>query len=202
MADWDANSAQLQANLARVLTAALSHAQSRRPPTPGLARAWHPEILRKLGAPNPAFVGAFRGEAGLEHIGVRVADCWGVQPSGVKDAVNGFIGDLKGALAKLDKEIPAGGLPETDDALEAVVTTAALAHARWVQIHPFANGNGRTARLWANWVLMRFRIPPFVTLRPRPAGDAYAEAARRALCDGDYEPTIALFFQLLDEFVA
>jgi len=202
LSDWDADSAQLRANLARTLTAALHHARGRRSPTPDLARAWHSEILKDLRAPNPAYVGAFRGEPGLEHIGVHVADCWGVKPGDVAAAVKKFIGDLGNALAKLDKEIPAGSLPKTDDALEAVLTTAALVHARWIEIHPFANGNGRTARLWANWVLMRYGIPPFVRLRPRPAGDAYANAARRALCDGDYEPTIALFFRLFDEYEA
>ena len=200
MSDRDADSSQLQANLARALTAALKHAQGRRAPTPGLARAWHSQILKDLRAPNPAYVGVFRGEAGLKHLGVQVAYCWGVQPSAVRDVVKEFIGYLVGALAMLDKEIPAGSLPETGDALEAVLTTAALAHAKWVEIHPFANGNRRTARLWANWVLMRYSIPPLVTLRPRPAGDAYVNAARRAPCDGDYEPTIALFFRLFDEF--
>jgi len=153
-----------------------------------------------LEVPNPAYVGAFRGEPGLEHTRVRVAYCWGIKPSDVAGAVKEFIGDLEDAVAGLDKEIPAGSLPETYDALEAVLTAAALAHAKWVEIHPFANGNGRTARLWANWVLMRYGIPPFVRLRPRPAGDEYATAARRALCNGDYEPTIALFFRLFDEF--
>jgi hypothetical protein len=197
--DWDADSARLRANLARTLTSALRHAQDRRPPTPDLARAWHAEILKGLVVPNPAYIGAFRGDRGLERTRVRVAECWGVEPSAVAGAVKAFIDDLQDILARLDPEIPAGGLPGTGDALEAVLTTAALAHARWIKIHPFANGNGRTARLWANWVLMRYGIPPFVRLRPRPEGHDYFEAARRALCEGDFEPTIALFLRLFDE---
>jgi hypothetical protein len=152
--------------------------------------------------PDPAYVGTFRGEAPLEHIGVHVGHCWGAAPGTVADEVRTFLDELGDALAILDKAIPAGGLPESDDAIEAVLTTAALAHAKWVEIHPFANGNGRTARLWANWVLMRYGVPPFVRLRPRPEGLRYAEAARRALCEGDYEPTIALFLRLFDEFTA
>jgi Fic family protein len=83
-----------------------------------------------------------------------------------------------------------------------VLTTAALVHAKWVEIHPFANGNGRTARLWANWVPMRYGVPPFVRLRPRPEGLPYATASRQALCEGDHEPTIRLIFRLFDEFTA
>jgi hypothetical protein len=201
LADWDADSSRLQANLARVLSSARQHAQERYAPTADLARAWHEGILAGLDAPAPAYVGAYRGEPPLEYIGVRVGHCWGASPGAVADAVQEFIAELTRVLATLDEVIPVGGIPESGDALEAVLTTAALAHAKWVAIHPFANGNGRTARLWANWVLMRYGIPPFVRLRPRPEGVAYAAAAQRALCEGDYEPTIALFFQLFDEFI-
>jgi len=67
-----------------------------------------------------------------------------------------------------------------------------------VRIHPFANGNGRTARLWANSLAMRFGLPPFVGLRPRPEGD-YALASDKAM-RGDWEPTVAAFHQLLEDF--
>jgi Fic family protein len=66
-----------------------------------------------------------------------------------------------------------------------------------VRIHPFANGNGRTARLWANFIAMRYGLPPFVTLRPRP-GDDYGAAAAAAM-DGDWRPTERVFRKLLGE---
>lgn len=59
------------------------------------------------------------------------------------------------------------------------------------RIHPFANGNGRTARLWANAIAMRFGLPPFVRIRPRPGG-AYGRAAAAAMT-GDQRPTASLF---------
>jgi len=40
------------------------------------------------------------------------------------------------------------------------VEFAALAHYRLVFIHPFLDGNGRTARLLMNFILMRHGIPP------------------------------------------
>lgn len=56
-----------------------------------------------------------------------------------------------------------GGAPDTPE-------TAFAAHLRLVAIHPFNDGNGRTARLLMNLVLLRAGYPP-VAVRPqdRPA---------------------------------
>ena len=51
------------------------------------------------------------------------------------------------------------------EANEHTVTFAALAHHRLVAIHPFVDGNGRTARLLMNLILMRAGYPPTVILR-------------------------------------
>ena len=45
------------------------------------------------------------------------------------------------------------------------VVLAALAHHRLVEIHPFVDGNGRTARLVMNLQLMQHGYPPTVILR-------------------------------------
>lgn len=45
------------------------------------------------------------------------------------------------------------------------VVLAALAHHRLVEIHPFVDGNGRTARLVMNLLLMQRGYPPTVILR-------------------------------------
>jgi Fic family protein len=45
------------------------------------------------------------------------------------------------------------------------VALAAMAHHRLVSIHPFVDGNGRTARLVMNLILMRAGYPPTVILR-------------------------------------
>lgn len=60
-------------------------------------------------------------------------------------------------------------------------------HLRLVSIHPFADGNGRTARLLMNLVLLRAGFPP-VAIRPedRLAYLAALEAASVASQDGDY----------------
>jgi Fic family protein len=45
------------------------------------------------------------------------------------------------------------------------IERAALAHHRLVAIHPFIDGNGRTARLAMNLLLMRHGYPPTIILR-------------------------------------
>jgi excisionase family DNA binding protein len=45
------------------------------------------------------------------------------------------------------------------------IDTAARIHQRFVDIHPFIDGNGRTARLLLNMYLMRNGYPPVIILR-------------------------------------
>jgi hypothetical protein len=46
---------------------------------------------------------------------------------------------------------------------------------------------------------MRYGLPPFVRLRPRPNGD-YGAVSRKAML-GDWEPTVAMFVELLADFL-
>lgn len=48
---------------------------------------------------------------------------------------------------------------------EELIEQAALIHLRFVAIHPFIDGNGRTARLLTNLYLMRNGYPPIIYLR-------------------------------------
>ena len=66
-----------------------------------------------------------------------------------------------------------------------VVVLAAWEHGEWVRIHPFANGNGRTARLLANYTLVRFGFGPALSIRPRP-DQPYGKAARLSMEKGDH----------------
>ena len=51
--------------------------------------------------------------------------------------------------------------------LHAILEIAAIAHGEWVRIQPLANGNGRIARLWVDWVAVRYGLPFFLALKPR-----------------------------------
>jgi len=57
------------------------------------------------------------------------------------------------------------------------VERAALAHHRLVAIHPFIDGNGRTARLVMNLLLMRDGYPPTIIMRA-DRGQYYRVLAR------------------------
>ena len=82
------------------------------------------------------------------------------------------------------------------DGVAAVTDLCAWAHSEWVRIHPFANGNGRTARMWANLLLMRYGLPPVVRLRPRADGEEYSTAGARAMY-GDWKLTAIIFRKML-----
>ena len=71
--------------------------------------------------------------------------------------------------------------------------TAFAAHRRFVEIHPFNDGNGRTARLLMNLVLLRAGYPP-VAIRPedRPA---YLRSLQDAQANETFE---RLLYERLD----
>lgn len=66
------------------------------------------------------------------------------------------------------------------------VELAARTHADFVKIHPFADGNGRTARLLMNLDLIRHVFPPAVV--PVERRLAYYEALDTAHVRADYGP--------------
>jgi len=199
MADWDDNSPRLSKNLRDVLHLVRDKARARRPLTKQDVREWHQRIMRGLDVPDTAYIGAFRGEPGVMGVRVFIGTAEGTPPSKVAAELDAFDAHLGDALAFLDELIAPMATPD-GEALAAVLDLMAWAHAEWVRIHPFANGNGRTARLWANAIAMRYGLPPFVILRPRPENDGYAAAAAQAM-NGDWEPTARCFRALLDRFL-
>lgn len=197
MPDWDEDSPLLRKNLAQVLATIVQEAQQRKPPTVDSAKRWQANSMKGLTVPDARFVGAFRGEPGLEIVQVTIGAHYGVDPADVADELGQFETKLRALVKELDTMAPAGQEPDADQ-LAAILDLCAWAHAEWVRIHPFANGNGRTARLWANCIAMRYGLPPFVRLRPHP-GFGYDEAGKKAM-QGNWKPTAAVFRRLLDAF--
>lgn len=196
MANWDDDTPQLRSNLARVLSKVRDEALRREPLTSEVARAWQLDIMQGLVPPDPKLVGKFRGEPGLEDHNVQVGDLPGAWASDVSSELAEFDRKLRLAIAELDQMIERGQ-DLTADNVAAILTLCAWAHSEWVRIHPFANGNGRTARLWANSIAMRYGLPPFLRIRPRPNGE-YGRASAAAM-QGDRRPTITLFRQMYIE---
>jgi hypothetical protein len=164
-----------------------------------LAKHWQAVCVQNLTVPDQRYVGAFRGEPGLENIGVKIGPYFGVEPARVAQELSRFETSLRARVAQLDAALPVGQDPDAAQ-LVAILDLCAWAHAEWVRIHPLANGNGRTARLWANYLAMRYGLPPFIHLRPRP-GAGYEEAGARAML-GDWQSTVAVFRRLWYDFLA
>ena len=74
--------------------------------------------------------------------------------------------------------------------------TAFASHRRLVDVHPFNDGNGRTARLLMNLVLIRGGYPP-MSVRPEDRL-AYIRALQQAQSGRGTESFDALLYQRLD----
>ena len=199
MPNWDEDSPQLRSNLAQILEEIAAAASQRRNPRAEAARRWQVLAMRDLEVADARFVGAFRGEPGLENVNVRVGTNYGVDPADVGEALKQFEAKLQMLVAELDAVLPPGQEPNADQ-VAAIIDLCAWAHSEWVRIHPFANGNGRTARLWANSLALRYGLPPFIRLRPRPNA-SYGQAGAKAM-KGDWKPMAAVFHRLLEDFLA
>jgi Fic family protein len=84
-------------------------------------------------------------------------------------------------------------LPQKSLELNAI-ELAAFAHAEFVKIHPFIDGNGRTARLIMNFILIENEFQPvLITTENRKA---YIEALESYSVDGDLTPFSEMIAEL------
>ena len=199
MPDWEEDCPALRENLRAVLRGIRNAALRREPLSLDAIRGWHRDTMRGLTVPRKKYVGRFRGEPGLKGIEVEIGKHWGSPSNQVEQEVSDFSDRLTRALARLDTAITSEA-ELTADQLEAVLQVSAWAHAEWVRIHPFANGNGRTARLLANAIALRYGLPPFVRLRPRP-NHGYAHATEASM-RSDYRPLTLAFRRMLDAILS
>ena len=95
-------------------------------------------------------------------------------------------------------EVPAlmGDFAQWLGTAAATPETAFTAHRRLVEIHPFNDGNGRTARLLMNLVLLRGGYPP-VAVRPQDR-PAYIGALQDAQAGRGSERFDRLLYERLD----
>lgn len=201
-AGWERH---IEGHLNRLGNAVVAQAGLRAVPTIAMAQDWHRETYRGVPLPVPCYAGEIRDTDAEfpELIGYEVAvgTAMGAPSSEVPAALAAFEAGLQAIIARMDRAIAVGDRPGTSADLFAVLEVAAIAHGEWVRIHPFANGNGRIARLWANWVSVRYGLPFFLTLKPRPANVLYASAAAASM-RGDHRPMVVTFLTLLDQHIA
>ncbi|HVE46431.1 MAG TPA: Fic family protein [Acidimicrobiales bacterium] len=111
--------------------------------------AWHERLMRHAPAIDPVHVGAWRDRLGWVGGSSPLTAVHVAVPPGAIDAL---MEDLFVFIRR--------------DDLDAV-TQAAVAHAQFETIHPFADGNGRIGRVLISWILSRrigVRVTPPVSL--------------------------------------
>jgi hypothetical protein len=203
---WDGDppgsEARIEANVVGLWPSIAADAANRATPLAALAQRWHRAIYRGVRLPIRYYAGEFRDSdprfPELYGYEVRVGGRLGAPSADVPGEVQRFEERVQDVCRRLDGAIPAGRIPRDEDELRAVIALTANAHGEWVRIHPFANGNGRTARVWANWLAVRYALPPFVRVKPRPDGATYGVAAAASM-GGDHSLTAAVFRALLNE---
>lgn len=190
--DDPADAPTLAANAAKVLTGIAADVENAEPPTVAMAQRWHRDLYAGIARPNDDYA---------DEVQV-VGNALGVRSELVPQALQRFERGAQTAASRLDTAIDVVADPSAmaPPELHGVLTFCALLHGNWVRIHPFANGNGRTARLWANWAALRYGLPPFVTIKPRP-GHPYRAAAAASIA-GDDQVMVAAMEQMLRDFLS
>jgi fido (protein-threonine AMPylation protein) len=195
-----ANVAAILADIASTAHARIKPAHARIKPSVAMAQAWHRDVYRGIPLPVPYYAGEIRDSdpefPELERYEVAVGEFAGAPSSLVPRELARFQSAAEKATEALDAAVPVGSQPADNHGLLSVLTLCASLHGEWVRIHPFANGNGRTARLWANWAALRYGLPPFVVIKPRPAGIAYALAAYASM-QRDHQVMTGVFLEML-----
>lgn len=196
----------IETNSRTLLTALAVDAAARVVPGIALAHRWHKALFHGVAVPSPSYVGNPRDSdprhPDLIDYEVAVGAKQGLPAAHVPAALTAFQTAIRTAVNAYDETFAKGVTPTSSDDVLATVELAAVTHGEWVRIHPYANGNGRVARVWANWVALRYGLPPFIRVKPRPAGTIYARAAMASmgtppLFTGDHGPTVAAFVDLL-----
>lgn len=203
----------IEANAAALVHAMHADAAARAIPTADTVLEWHRELYAGCTVPVAEYVAHFRGDPDVPElvdyevgVGPELPDGWpervGVWSPELAGDLSAFFAGLAAALGRLDVALPHGTRPTTVDEVATVVRLVAAVHGEWVRLHPFANGNGRTARLLAAFIALRYSLPVFVTVKPRPDDVAYARASKASMGRppdfvGDHSAATAVFGHLL-----
>lgn len=166
------------------------------------------------------YVGHFRGDTTVKELVGYEVGVGKTQPDGLPERVGvwskdlareipSLIAQIQAGIGQLDSALEPGTPPVNHAAVEAAVLLAARVHGDWIRLHPFANGNGRTARVWANFIALRYSFPAFVRIKPRRDDSVYpyTRAAHSSMGRpedfiGDDGPITAVFARMLKETLA
>jgi Fic/DOC family len=213
------NLSLIQRNAAALITGLRETAPDRMLPTSEELCRWHARLYAGSELPVAGYVGHFRGDPAVRELtdyevglGGRLKDGnlekMGVWARRVSDEMNAVLAGLHAVFVELDARLPVGKPPTTADEILQVISFAALAHGELLRVHPFANGNGRIARLLVAFICLRYGLPMFLHIKPRPESDDYIRASRDSMGRppdfiGNHTTTIAVFAHMLaDELAA
>lgn len=167
-----------------------------------MAIGWHRAIFTAVPLPVPYYAGGVRDtdptEPELIGYGCTVGHVRAAHSSEVPQRLARFEEALVRSVSSLDGVVAPGEPPAETRQLRGIIDLCAITHGEWIRIHPFANGNGRVARLWVRFILLRYRLPSILPVHPRPDRARYAGCARLAMLGQD-GPTAAFFRSLLLE---
>lgn len=169
--------------------AALSLVRQAYPDVAALQR-WHKIMFDGI-APGP-YAGRIRQDDYAEPC-LRKDVTVGPHPGSPFAAVPGDLTDCVATLAGHMQIVELRWEQMTAETrIKAVASIVGRAVGRFVQIHPFLNGNGRTSRLLWEALLFRLGLPAQNSIVRRPAAP-YGELMRQAML-GNFVPTIEAVF--------
>ena len=207
------NLSLIQANAARLITDLRATAAERRVLTCAELCNWHAQLYAGCQLPIAGYAGHFRGDPAVKELinyevglGAPLKDGslekMGVWARRVSEEMAAVLAGLNAVFADLDGRLPIGKPPNTPEEILQVISFAALAHGELLRVHPFANGNGRIARLLVAFICLRYGVPMFVHIKPRPESDEYLRASRDSMGRepdfvGNHTTTAAVFAHML-----
>ncbi len=165
---------------------------SREPFALDLPLAWHTQLhVGCTHVPVPQYVGNYRGtpQPYINFCPVMFGSFTGAPATQVATELAAFETSLQRELERLDAAMPEE-LAATPSRLNLALQVVAVYYATWLRIHPFADGNGRTARLLANWIMARYWQPLIFPGRPPIDRDVLLAATTSAIASHDHRALI------------
>jgi fido (protein-threonine AMPylation protein) len=207
------NLSLIQTNAAQLITELRAAAAERILLTSEEVCRWHARLYAGCKVPIAGYVGHFRGDPAVKELinyevglGAPLKDGnlekMGVWARRVSEEMAAVFAGLNAVFADLDDQLPVREPPSTADQILQVISFAALAHGEFLRVHPFANGNGRIARLLVAFICLRYGVPMFLHIKPRPESDDYLRASRDSMGRppdfvGNHTTTTAVFAHML-----
>ena len=212
------NLSLIQGNAAQLIIELRATAAERLLPTCEELCRWHARLYAGCEVPVVGYVGHFRGDPAVPELidyevglGARLKDGnlekMGVWARLVSSEMGAVIAGLNAVFVELDARLPIGKAPTTADQILEVISFAALSHGECLRVHPFANGNGRIARLLVAFICLRYGLPMFLHIKPRPESDDYIRASRDSMgrppdFAANHTTTTAIFARMLADVLA